>query len=114
MAALKPAEVLPLVAGWLSLAAVADRLGELEANEVLIEAGPTLAGELLRLGLVDELLLYVAPKLLGPTGRALITMPELAALPEAPAFTLIDTQRVGEDLRLRLRPAEPAAPQPAD
>jgi diaminohydroxyphosphoribosylaminopyrimidine deaminase / 5-amino-6-(5-phosphoribosylamino)uracil reductase len=107
-------EVLPLVAGWLSLAAVADRLGELEANEVLIEAGPTLAGELLRLGLVDELLLYVAPKLLGPTGRALITMPELAALQEAPAFTLFDTQRVGEDLRLRLRPVEPAVPQPPD
>jgi diaminohydroxyphosphoribosylaminopyrimidine deaminase/5-amino-6-(5-phosphoribosylamino)uracil reductase len=107
-------EVLPLVAGWLSLAAVADRLGELEANEVLIEAGPTLAGELLRLGLVDELLLYVAPKLLGPTGRALVAMPELAALQEAPAFTLFDTQRVGEDLRLRLRPAEPAVPQPPD
>ena len=107
-------EVLPLVAGWLSLAAVADRLGELEANEVLIEAGPTLAGELLRLGLVDELLLYVAPKLLGPTGRALVAMPELTALQEAPAFTLFDTQRVGEDLRLRLRPAEPAVPQPPD
>jgi diaminohydroxyphosphoribosylaminopyrimidine deaminase/5-amino-6-(5-phosphoribosylamino)uracil reductase len=107
-------EVLPLVAGWLSLAAVADRLGELEANEVLIEAGPTLAGELLRLGLVDELLLYVAPKLLGPTSRALIAMPELAALQEAPAFTLFDTQRIGDDLRLRLRPAESAVPQPPD
>ena len=42
-----------------------DRLGELEANEVLVEAGATLAGEWLRSQLVDELLLYVAPKLLG-------------------------------------------------
>jgi diaminohydroxyphosphoribosylaminopyrimidine deaminase / 5-amino-6-(5-phosphoribosylamino)uracil reductase len=105
-------ESLPLVHGWLSLAAVADRLGELEANEVLIEAGPTLAGELLQQGLVDELLLYVAPKLLGPTARELITMPELAALADAPALVLLDAQRVGEDLRLRLRPAEPAVPEP--
>jgi diaminohydroxyphosphoribosylaminopyrimidine deaminase/5-amino-6-(5-phosphoribosylamino)uracil reductase len=102
----------PLVNGWLSLAAVADRLGELEANEVLIEAGPTLAGELLRQGLVDELLLYMAPKLLGPTGRALIAMPELAALEDAPGFTLLDMQRVGEDLRLRLRPGPAAVPAP--
>jgi diaminohydroxyphosphoribosylaminopyrimidine deaminase / 5-amino-6-(5-phosphoribosylamino)uracil reductase len=105
-------ESLPLVHGWLSLAAVADRLGELEANEVLIEAGPTLAGELLQQGLVDELLLYVAPKLLGPTARELITMPELAALADAPALVLLDAQRVGEDLRLRLRPAAPAVPEP--
>ena len=104
-------ESLPLVDGWLSLAAVADRLGELEANEVLIEAGPTLAGELLRQGLVDELLLYVAPKLLGPTGRPLIAMPELTTLEEAPALTLFDTQRIGEDLRLRLRPGESAVAQ---
>ena len=105
-------ESLPLVDGWLSLGAVADRLGELEANEVLIEAGPTLAGELLRQGLVDELLLYMAPKLLGPTGRALIAMPELAALEDAPGFTVLDVQRVGEDLRLRLRPGPAAVPAP--
>jgi diaminohydroxyphosphoribosylaminopyrimidine deaminase / 5-amino-6-(5-phosphoribosylamino)uracil reductase len=105
-------ESLPLVHGWLSLAAVADRLGELEANEVLIEAGPTLAGELLQQGLLDELLLYVAPKLLGPSGRELIAMPELAALADAPALVLLDTQRVGDDLRLRLRPVEPAVPEP--
>ena len=61
-------ESLPAVGDRLVLAAVIERLGELEANEVLVEAGATLAGELLRQGLADELLLYVAPKLLGPCG----------------------------------------------
>jgi diaminohydroxyphosphoribosylaminopyrimidine deaminase/5-amino-6-(5-phosphoribosylamino)uracil reductase len=100
-------ESLPLERGWLSLAAVANRLGELEANEVLVETGPTLAGELLREGLVDELLLYVAPKLLGPDARALIALPPLASLADAPAFTLLETQPIGADLRLRLQPAPP-------
>jgi diaminohydroxyphosphoribosylaminopyrimidine deaminase/5-amino-6-(5-phosphoribosylamino)uracil reductase len=104
-------ESLPLEDGWLSLGAVADRLGELEANEVLIETGPTLAGELLQRGLVDELLLYVAPKLLGRGARELITLPELDSLEDAAALTLLDTQRIGEDLRLRLRPG-PAAGEP--
>jgi diaminohydroxyphosphoribosylaminopyrimidine deaminase / 5-amino-6-(5-phosphoribosylamino)uracil reductase len=97
-------EVLPTAAGRLALPAVVDRLGELELNEVLVEAGATLAGELVREGLADELLVYVAPLLLGPAGRALLALPALHALAEAPAFTLVETQQVGEDLRLRLRP----------
>jgi diaminohydroxyphosphoribosylaminopyrimidine deaminase / 5-amino-6-(5-phosphoribosylamino)uracil reductase len=97
-------ESLPLVAGRLGLEALLDRLGELELNEVLVEAGATLAGELLRAGLADELLLYVAPKLLGPAGRALVALPELRDIGAAPAFTLVDTLQLGEDLRLRLRP----------
>ena len=97
-------ESLPLVAGRLGLEALLDRLGELELNEVLVEAGATLAGELLRAGLADELLLYIAPKLLGPAGRPLVALPELADIGAAPAFTLVDTLQLGEDLRLRLRP----------
>ena len=97
-------ESLPDRAGRLELAAVLDRLGELEANEVLIEAGATLAGELVQQGLVDELLLYVAPRLLGPAGRALVELPALTDLAAAPSFALIESQAVGDDLRLRLRP----------
>jgi len=102
-------ESLPGVAGRVSLPAVLDRLGELEVNELLVEAGPTLAGELLRESLADELLLYVAPKLLGPTARALVALPELQTLAEAPVFTLFETGQVGEDLRLRLRPGAVAS-----
>ncbi len=97
-------ESLPEAAAGLDLGAVLDRLAELEANEVLVEAGPTLAGQLLRQGLADELLLYVAPKLLGPQARPLVELPPLEALTLAPAFTLIEAQPVGADLRLRLRP----------
>jgi len=83
---------------------VLERLGELEVNELLVEAGPTLSGELVRQSLVDELLLYVAPKLLGDKARPLLELPALAGLSEARAFTLLDTQPFGDDLRLRLRP----------
>jgi len=97
-------ESVPVVAGRLALGAVLDRLGELEINEVQVEAGATLAGELVRQSLVDELLLYVAPKLLGDKARPLLELPALAGLSEARAFTLIDSQQLGNDLRLRLRP----------
>jgi diaminohydroxyphosphoribosylaminopyrimidine deaminase/5-amino-6-(5-phosphoribosylamino)uracil reductase len=97
-------ETLPADAERLELAAVLERLAELEANEVLVEAGATLAGEFLRQGLADELLLYVAPKLLGPDARALVNLPPLSQLSEAPAFTLIESLNLGEDLRLRLQP----------
>ena len=97
-------ESLPTADGRLALPAVLDRLGELELNEVLVEAGATLAGELLRQSLIDELLLYVGPRLLGPDGRSLVTLPKLAGLAAAPAFAFFEMQQVGEDLRLRLRP----------
>ena len=97
-------ETLPAVGDRVPLPAVLDRLGELETNELQVEAGPTLAGELLRQGLADELLLYVAPKLLGPSARPLLAFPELAELDAAPTFAIAEVARVGDDLRLRLRP----------
>ncbi len=98
-------ESLPAADGRLELPAVLDRLGELEANEVLVEAGATLAGEWLRSQLADEVLLYVAPKLLGSDARALVEVPALKELKDALTFTLLEAQPVGADLRLRLRPA---------
>ena len=102
-------ETLPAAGERLELPAVLERLGELEANEVLVEAGATLAGEFLRQGLADELLLYVAPRLLGPDARALVALPQLTELKEAPAFTLLESIRLGDDLRLRLQPRAAAA-----
>jgi diaminohydroxyphosphoribosylaminopyrimidine deaminase/5-amino-6-(5-phosphoribosylamino)uracil reductase len=87
------------------------RLAQLEVNEVLVEAGATLAGELVRGECVDELLLYVAPVLLGPQARALLALPQLEDLTQGPRFEIIDTERFGTDLRLRLRPAVAAAPR---
>jgi diaminohydroxyphosphoribosylaminopyrimidine deaminase / 5-amino-6-(5-phosphoribosylamino)uracil reductase len=87
------------------LRAVISRLSQLEMNEVLIEAGPELSGAFLREGLIDELVLYVAPKILGPQAKALVDLPALTELSAAPRFTLVEETRIGEDLRLRLRPA---------
>jgi diaminohydroxyphosphoribosylaminopyrimidine deaminase/5-amino-6-(5-phosphoribosylamino)uracil reductase len=97
-------EEVPADDGFLDLFAVLKKLGEMEVNEVLVEAGPTLAGQLLTTFLVDELLLYVAPKLLGPQGRPLVNLPELQSLQDAWGFSLFDAKRFGDDLRLRMRP----------
>jgi diaminohydroxyphosphoribosylaminopyrimidine deaminase/5-amino-6-(5-phosphoribosylamino)uracil reductase len=97
-------ETLPAEGGRVPLTAVLERLGELEINELQVEAGPTLAGSLVEQGLVDELLLYMAPKLLGPAARPLVALPELDGLEAAPVFAIAEVVQVGEDLRLRLRP----------
>jgi len=94
----------PADGGFLDLLPGLRRLAELDVNEVLVEAGPTLAGQLLTTLLADELLLYVAPKLIGPQGRPLVSLPELQSLQDARGFALFEAKRFGDDLRLRLRP----------
>lgn len=95
----------------LSLPDVLDRLGRREINELWVEAGARLAGALLREGLIDELIIYIAPKLLGPQARPLIEMSELRNLQDALHFTVLEHRQIGEDVRLRLRPraSAPAA-----
>jgi diaminohydroxyphosphoribosylaminopyrimidine deaminase / 5-amino-6-(5-phosphoribosylamino)uracil reductase len=88
----------------LDLRGVLARLAEAQMNEVHVEAGPTLAGALIREGLADELLVYAAPVLLGPQGRPLADLPPLAALDDAPRFEIIESTMIGRDLRVRLRP----------
>jgi diaminohydroxyphosphoribosylaminopyrimidine deaminase/5-amino-6-(5-phosphoribosylamino)uracil reductase len=107
---LGPARVERLRAGraGLDLKRVFARLAELEMNEVLVEAGPRLAGALLTAGLVDEWLLYVAPRLLGKEAKPLASFARLTRLDAAPGFSLLESQAVGPDLRLRLRRHENA------
>lgn len=88
----------------LSLPDVMDRLGKREINEVWVEAGPRLAGALVRQGLVDELIIYMAPKLLGPQARPLVEIGDLRNLQDTLNFVVVDTRQIGEDVRLRLRP----------
>jgi len=87
------------------LGVVLARLAALEVNDVLVEAGPTLAGAFVHAGFADEILLYVAPVLLGPRARPLLELPELVDLAKATRFTIIDMCPLGADIRLRLRPA---------
>lgn len=93
-----------VVGGHLDLQRVFARLAELQINEVLVEAGPRLSAALLTAGLVDEWLVYVAPKLLGKDARPLAALPRLARLKDAREFELRDTAVFGNDVRLRLRP----------
>jgi diaminohydroxyphosphoribosylaminopyrimidine deaminase/5-amino-6-(5-phosphoribosylamino)uracil reductase len=88
-------------------AMVLARLAARGMNEILVEAGPTVAGSLLAAGLVDELVLYVAPMLLGAGARDGFAWPPLAELAAAPRFTRIESARCGEDERLILRPHHP-------
>ncbi len=76
-------------------------LGQRPCNEVLVEAGPTLAGALMANGFWDELLLYLAPKFLGATARPLLGV-SLHRLDEAIGGRIIDAQSLGPDLRLRI------------
>jgi diaminohydroxyphosphoribosylaminopyrimidine deaminase/5-amino-6-(5-phosphoribosylamino)uracil reductase len=88
----------------LDLSAVLARLAELEVNDVLVEAGSRFSGALFAAGLVDEWLLYVAPKLLGKDAKPIAALGRLTRIEAAPEFVLLDSKTVGPDLRLRLRP----------
>lgn len=88
----------------LSLLDALDRLGRREVNELWVEAGPRLAGAMLAQALVDELIIYIAPRLLGPQARPLVEMGELQSLQDALGFIVVDSRQIGEDVRLRLRP----------
>jgi diaminohydroxyphosphoribosylaminopyrimidine deaminase/5-amino-6-(5-phosphoribosylamino)uracil reductase len=100
-------EEIPSAGGeGLDLPAVLDLLGRRELNEVWVEAGARLAGALLSQSLADELLIYVAPKLLGPQARPLVEIAQLRELASAPGFTIVESRQVGDDLRMRLRPLQ--------
>jgi diaminohydroxyphosphoribosylaminopyrimidine deaminase / 5-amino-6-(5-phosphoribosylamino)uracil reductase len=93
---------LPNAAGKVDLAAALHELGRFEFNEVHVEAGHKLNGSLIAAGCVDELLMYVAPALLGE-GQGLFDLPAVAALENRVRLKWLDVERIGEDLRLRAK-----------
>jgi diaminohydroxyphosphoribosylaminopyrimidine deaminase / 5-amino-6-(5-phosphoribosylamino)uracil reductase len=100
VAALQRERVQVVTLPELGLDAVLARLAQQQCNEVWIEAGATLSGALLSAGLVDELVLYVAPELLGDTARGLFQMPGLSALTDAVLLEYSDVRMVGKDMRI--------------
>ena len=98
----------PVRGGRFDLAAVLRLLGERGINEVQVEAGATLAGGFLADGLVDELLLYVAPAMLGERARPLFEGLHIDAMTERLRMRIVESRRIGGDVRVLLRP-EPAA-----
>ncbi|MGP0154030.1 bifunctional diaminohydroxyphosphoribosylaminopyrimidine deaminase/5-amino-6-(5-phosphoribosylamino)uracil reductase RibD [Pantoea ananatis] len=94
----------PLRDSQLDLVALMMVLGQRQINSVWVEAGATLAGALIQAGLVDELIVYVAPKLLGNDARGLCQLAGLTQLVDAPVFAFRDIRQVGDDVRLTLTP----------
>jgi diaminohydroxyphosphoribosylaminopyrimidine deaminase / 5-amino-6-(5-phosphoribosylamino)uracil reductase len=92
-------------AGRVALETVLNELGRRQCNDVLVEAGPTLSTAFIEAGWVDELIVYLAPLLLGPDARAMTTLGAIARLAAARRFALVSHDRIGDDLRLKLRPA---------
>jgi diaminohydroxyphosphoribosylaminopyrimidine deaminase / 5-amino-6-(5-phosphoribosylamino)uracil reductase len=104
-------EALPVDdAGRLDPVVAMARLCERECNEVLVEGGPRLAGSFVAAGLVDELVVYLAPAVLGDTARPCFELPRpLQSLAEGRRFRFHDVRQVGPDVRLTLRPEETVA-----
>jgi len=95
---------LPAVQGRVCLATLLQELARREINEVLVEAGQVLNGALLEIGLVDELLLYYAPTLLGSTARGMMDLPEFTSMSQRIDLDILSLDRVGQDIRIRARP----------
>jgi diaminohydroxyphosphoribosylaminopyrimidine deaminase/5-amino-6-(5-phosphoribosylamino)uracil reductase len=94
--------LLPGEGGKVDLAAMLRDLAQREVNELHVEAGHKLNGSLVREGLVDEFLLYLAPKLIGQ-GRGMAQFGPLTELTESRSLTFANHAMIGPDLRLLAR-----------
>jgi diaminohydroxyphosphoribosylaminopyrimidine deaminase / 5-amino-6-(5-phosphoribosylamino)uracil reductase len=95
---------LPEHSGRVDLVALMAELARREVNDVLLEAGSTLSGAAVRAGLVDEILLYQAPCLMGQAAKGLFDLPGIDTMADRVALEILDVRRIGRDLRIRARP----------
>lgn len=94
----------PVKGGLFDLEAVLKLLTAREINEVQIEAGATLAGAFMAAGLVDEILLYVAPVLLGENARPMFDGLGITTMAERHHLRIVESRYIGHDVRLLLQP----------
>lgn len=104
----------PVHAGRFDLDAVLQLLTARGINEVQVEAGATLAGAFLAAGLVDELLLYVAPVILGERARPMFDGLPIETMEERLRMRIVETRRIGEDVRLLMQPRHDETHAPID
>ncbi len=90
--------------GGLDLEQIIRDLADREVNEILIEAGPTLAGSALAAGIIDELIIYAAPHIMGDGGRGLFHLPGMERMDQRIELQFKDVRMVGRDLRLTALP----------
>jgi len=86
------------------LDALMSELAAREINEVHTECGAELAGALMAAGLIDEVVMYLAPKFLGAAARGVVDLPALTTLADADEFEISDIVRIGPDVRMTLLP----------
>lgn len=92
--------VLPGAGGMVDLKAVMTMLADSGINEILVEAGSGLNGALVAADLVDELVIYLAPHLLGDVAQGICKLPELVQLDQKKALAIQDLRMVGSDIRI--------------
>ncbi len=95
--------VLPNAAGKVDLAALLRELARREMNEIHVEAGVRLNGSLLREGLVDELLVYIAPRVLGDHAHGMFHLPPLETIAAARTLDIREVTMLSGDIRIRAR-----------
>ena len=96
-------QALPLTDDGLDLAAMIDVLSARQCNEILVESGPRLAGALLQANLLDELIIYMAPTLMGDRARPLLELP-LDTMSQKVPLAVQDVRKVGQDWRFTVVP----------
>lgn len=94
----------PAMDNHVDLNAVMKLLAEKEVNEVHVEAGPELGGALINNALVDELVIYMAPHLMGDEARGLFSLKGLSKMEERISLDIQDVRTIGKDLRITARP----------
>lgn len=94
----------PAAGTGLDLAAVLRELGQREINEILVEAGATLSGALWSAGLIDELIIYLAPVLMGDGARGLLHLPAIETMAQRHALHISDIRKIGADWRITAHP----------
>jgi diaminohydroxyphosphoribosylaminopyrimidine deaminase/5-amino-6-(5-phosphoribosylamino)uracil reductase len=97
---------LPDTDGRVCLKSLMTELAMREINEVLVEAGQGLNGALLEQGLIDELLIYYAPVLMGSQARGMFAMPALTGMSQRTQLDIVELRQIGGDIRIRARPAK--------
>ncbi len=90
--------------GKVPLRHLLEYLAEREINDVMVEAGPGLAGAFLEQQLVDELIIYMAPHIMGDSARGMLTLPGLAHMQDRVALSIQDIRAVGEDWKISAKP----------
>ncbi|MEQ1597971.1 MAG: bifunctional diaminohydroxyphosphoribosylaminopyrimidine deaminase/5-amino-6-(5-phosphoribosylamino)uracil reductase RibD [Methylotenera sp.] len=90
--------------GKVCLKTLLSHIASREINEVLVEGGEGLNGALLAQNLIDELLIYYAPKLMGGAAKSMFAMPAFTAMNQAIDLQIIDVRQIGTDIRICAKP----------